>query len=71
MLQVGGVLSILFTVALVQMLLLPALSVIVTSQGRSLPVRVQDHPEIAIQLSPSVLQVKVAVTLPLVGVVGL
>jgi len=61
----------LLTGELVQVLLLPALSVIVTSQVMPFPVRVQDQPEIAIQLSPSVLQVKVAVTLPLVGVVGL
>ena len=69
--QVGGVVSMLLTVELVHTLLFPALSVIVTVQVEVFPVRGQVHHPIAIQLSPSVLHVRVAVTVPLVGVVGL
>ena len=68
--QTGASLSMVFTVGLVQMALFPALSVMVISQGTPLPVRVQEPLEIAIPLSPSVLQDKVARTSPLVGVLG-
>ena len=69
--QVGETVSILLTEALVQVLLFPTLSVMVTSQVRPFPVRAQEPPAVAIQLSRSVLQVKVAITFPLVGAVVL
>jgi len=69
--QYGGSLSIFETVALVHTLLFPTISEMVTLQVTPLLARVQEPPAVAIQLSPSVLQAKVAVTFPLVGVVGL
>ena len=69
--HVGWVVSILVTVALVHVVLFPTLSVTVTVQVILFPVRVQFPHPTAIPLSPSVLPVRVAVTFPLVGVVGL
>ena len=69
--QVGCSLSILLTVALVHVVVFPTLSLTVTLQVVPFEVIVQLPHPVNIPLSPSVLPVRVAVTFPLVGVVGL